>query len=204
MKNDAVKVVALQDIAETRLGYSFRAAVTNAPDGDVAVVQIKNVHPQRGIDWSALANTSLTGRKKPDWLQPGDVLFAARGSRNIAVCVGEVPGKAVCAPQFYLVRIRDSAVLPEYLAWYINEAPAQRYLAQSAEGTLVTSIRRAVLEALPVPVPGVERQQIIAHLATAARHEKLLTEQLIRNREQQLRLVAHGLIQQVLSGEEPL
>ena len=195
MKDDAIKVVPLKEVAKACLGYSFRGAVKDVPDGDVAVVQIKNTDPERGVDWSALIKTVLPGRKKPEWLQAGDVLFTARGNRNVAVHIDQVSGRAVCAPHFYLLRTSGDAILPAYLAWYINESPAQRYFAQSAEGTLITSIRRGVLEELPVPVPSMERQQMIANLVAAARHEKQLTEQLIRNRDQQLKLVALGLIQ---------
>lgn len=185
----------VKDVAEARLGYPFRGAIKDTSGGEVAVVQIKNTDPERGVDWEMLVKTTLPGRKQPDWLQAGDVLFIARGNRNVAVYVDEVPGQVVCAPQFYLLRMRNNAVLPEYLAWYINEFPAQCYFAQSAEGTLITSIRRGVLEALPVPIPSLERQQLIVKLAAAASREKLLTEQLIRNREQQLKLIARGLIQ---------
>ncbi len=195
-KSATATITTLKIIAQARLGYHFRGAIKDTPDVDSAGVQIKNVDPVHDIDWPALVNTSLTGRKEPDWLQPGDVLFVARGSRNIAVCFDEMPGKAVCAPRYYLLRTRDNTVLPEYLAWYINKAPAQRYFAQSAERSFIISIRRAVLEELPVSVLGLATQRTIAHLAVAARREKLITEQLIRNREQLLRLVAQGSIQQ--------
>ena len=48
-----------------------------------------------------------------------------------------------------------------------------------------------------MPVPSLDRQQLIVDLVAAARREKQLTEQLIRNREQQLMLVARDLIQLV-------
>jgi hypothetical protein len=195
MEYDAVKDVQLKHLAEARLGYPFRGAVKEVPSGRVAVVQIKNVDPEQGVDWHALVRTELTGRKRPDWLRSGDVLFAARGNRNVAVLVDQPPDNAVCAPQFYLLRINSGHVLPEYLAWYLNQAPAQRYFALSAEGTFITSIRRAVLEALPIPVPSMERQHLIARLSDAVARERRLTEQLLRNREQQLRLVATGLIE---------
>ena len=197
MRNDAVKIEQLVDVAMARPGYPFRGAVEEVSGGEVGVVQIKNANPEYGIDWSELVRTNLPGRRKPDWLQTGDVLFTARGNRNVAIHVDQAPGQVVCAPHFYLLRTLDDRVLPAYLAWYINEVPAQRYLAQSAEGSVITSIRRAVLEALPVPVPSLDRQQLIVDLVAAARREKQLTEQLIRNREQQLMLVARDLIQLV-------
>lgn len=195
MSNDAVHIAQLQDLAEARPGYPFRGAVKEAAEGDVAVVQIRNADPERGVDWDAVVRTTLTGRKQPDWLRPGDVLFAARGNRNVSIYIDQVAGQAVCAPQFFLLRVKGESVLPPYLAWYLNQGPAQRYFEASAEGSFITSIRRAVLEALPVPLPSIERQRLIANLADAARREKELTEKLIRNREQQLRLVAFDLIE---------
>lgn len=196
MVDDAKKIVTLAEVAEASLGYPFRGAVKEVPDGDVAVVQIRNADPERGVDWGAVVRTTLTGRKEPDWLRAGDVLFAARGNRNVAVYIDQVAGRAVSAPQFFLLRVRGEAVLPPYLAWYLNQAPAQRYFETSAEGTYnTTSIRRAELEQLPVPLPSIERQRLIAKLADTARREKELTEQLNRNREKQLRLVAFDLIE---------
>jgi hypothetical protein len=82
------------------------------------VVHIRDADADKGIDWPALVRTELQGRKDPDWLRTGDILFAARGNRNFAVCVGEPPLKAVCSPHFFLVRVnRDSAATPEFLAW---------------------------------------------------------------------------------------
>lgn len=182
-------------LADIRLGHPFRGPVREVANGEVAVVQLKNADPDRGVDWPALVRTTLFGRKQPDWLQTDDVLFAARGNRNLALHMDEVPGPAVCAPQFYLLRVRSENVLPAYLTWYLNQQPAQRYFAQSAEGTLITSIRRPVLEALPIPVPRIDRQHLIARLNNAVSKEKRVTEQLLRNREQQLRLVATGLIE---------
>jgi hypothetical protein len=195
MSDDAVTVARLGDVTEVRPGYPFRGAISDAPGGEVSVVQIKNVDPERGVDWGALLRTALAGRKQPDWLQGGDVLFIARGNRNVAVYLDEVSSQAVCAPQFYLLRVKGDLVLPAYLAWYLNEGPAQRYFEQSAEGSVVTSIRRQILEALPLPIPNLERQQVIVNLVDTARREKQITKQLIRNREQQLALVARSLIE---------
>ena len=194
MVNDAIATAHLGDVAEARPGYPFRGAIESVPVGEVAVVQIKNADPEQGVDWEALVNTTPTGRKSPDWLRGGDVLFIARGNRNVAVHLDQVPVPAVCAPQFYLLRVKGNLVLPAYLAWYLNEGPAQRYFEQSAEGSVVTSIRRQVLESLPLPIPNLERQQLIVDMVAAARREKQLTEQLIRNREQQLMLLARDLI----------
>jgi len=185
----------LGDLTAITAGYPIRDAVRDVPGGDVAVVQIRNVAVDTGVDWPTVARTRLTGRREPDWLKPGDVLFAARGQRNVAVCLDQPPAHAVCSPHFFLIRVKDSKhALPEFLAWQMNLPPAQRYFEQSATGSYIKSIRRKVLETLPVLIPSLDRQRLLVRLARAARREKHLTQQLMENRQRELDLVARDVL----------
>ena len=185
----------LQELASISAGHPIRDAVRNIPGGEIAVVQIKNVDAETGVDWSEVARTHLTGRREPDWLKSGDVLFSARGGRNVAVCMDQPPPKAIASPHFFLIRIKTSkAVLPEFIAWQMNMPSAQQYFAQSATGSYIKSIRREVLERLPVLIPSLERQRLLVRLAQAAQREKEILEQLIENRRQELELVAGELL----------
>lgn len=187
--------VTIREVADVLAGHPIRGAVQEIPGGDVAVVQLRNVQPDSGIDWSSVTRSRLTGRREPDWLRPGDVIFAARGHRNVAALVESPPDRAVCSPHFFLLRVKHPGnVLPEFLAWQINSSDAQRYFAQAATGSNITSIRRQDLEAMPVPLPPLERQRLLARLGQAVRRERALLEQLIRNRERELDLVARDLL----------
>jgi hypothetical protein len=188
------EIVDLKDVAEVTAGYPIRGSVSDMPSGDVAVVQLKNVTSDTAVDWSSVIRTRLEGRRDPDWLKPGDVIFSARGYRNVAALIESPPARAVCSPHFFLLRVkRTGSVLPEFIAWQINQPDAQRYLAQSAEGSNIPSIRRQVLEQMPVRLPSMERQRTLARLGQTARREKELLERLIKNRERELDLVARDL-----------
>ncbi|PPC99387.1 MAG: hypothetical protein CTY31_10585 [Hyphomicrobium sp.] len=185
----------LQDTAQIKPGHPFRGAIEALPDGDAAVVHIRDADPNKGIDWPALVRTELQGRKDPDWLRAGDILFAARGNRNFAACVGEPPVKAVCSPHFFVVRINPgSPATPEFVTWLLNQPEAQKYFAQSAEGTFITSIRRQVLEDIPLTLPPLPLQRTIIALHHAALREKELLEQLIANRQQQLNIISKQIL----------
>jgi hypothetical protein len=96
-----------------------------------------------------------------------------------------------------LIRVKDDkSTIPEFLAWQMNLAPAQRYFEQSATGSYITSIRRQVLETLPVLIPSLDRQRLLVSLAEAAKREKHLMERLIENRQRELDLVAQELLDQ--------
>ncbi|MBK9028816.1 MAG: restriction endonuclease subunit S [Propionivibrio sp.] len=187
----------LSDLVELRAGHPFRGSVPEAADGNAYALQMRDVSPEAGVAWGGLVRTGLDTRKSPDWLQRGDVVFVARGMRNYALCMDEVPMPTVCSQYFFLLRVRSApllpSLLPEFLAWQINRAPAQRYLASNAEGSDQLSIRRGVLEDLPLVVPPIEQQQRIVALGDAARRERQLLEQLIFNGEKQLDALAYEL-----------
>ncbi len=189
-------IVTVAEITSLQAGYPFRGAIEELPDGDVRVVQMKDVDPETGVDWRGAIRTSLGGRKHPDWLRSGDVLFVAKGARFYAVCVDEPPARAVCAPAFFHLRVKAPAsVDPAFLAWQINQPPFQRQLQQAAEGSGQLSIRRPVLEALSLHIPSMRQQRGIAALADLARRERQALHRLIRNRELQLHALAEGLSQ---------
>ena len=187
----------LSDFVELRAGHSFRGSVPASVDGNAYALQMRDVSPDAGVAWGGLVRTELDTRKSPDWLQRGDVIFVARGMRNYALCMDEVSKPTVCSQYFFLLRVKSSPpsppLMPEFLAWQINRAPAQCYLIKNAEGSDQLSIRRGVLEDLPLVVPPIEQQQRIVALSNVARRERQLLEQLILNGEKQLDALAYEL-----------
>ena len=171
MPLDALRI-ELAEVAQLQAGYPFRTTVEEVPDGDVHVIQMKDVSPHLGVEWSGVIRTRLAGRKQPDWIVDGDILFAAKGARFYAACVAGALPNAVCVPAFFHVRVRREAALdPEFLAWQINQMPCQRQLLQAAEGSSLLSIRRAVLEQLVLAVPPIaEQRRIVAEINAKLRY----------------------------------
>ncbi len=183
----------LTNHVDVQAGHPFRGSVPEDPAGNAYALQMRDVSPEGVADWTALTRTSLDRHKSAEWLRPGDVVFVARGMRNYALCLADIPVPTVCSQYFFLLRVRSPALLPEFLAWQINRAPAQRYLAKSAEGSDQLSIRRGVLEALPLVIPSLEQQRRIVAFARDAHRERQVLEALLRNREIQLDALAFEL-----------
>jgi hypothetical protein len=110
MPFDANKRI-LGELALVQAGYPFRTTVEEVPGGDVHVIQMKDVSAELGVDWSAVMRTRLAGRKRPDWIVDGDILFAAKGARFYAACVGAALPNAVCVPAFFHLRVRPETAL---------------------------------------------------------------------------------------------
>ena len=89
-------------------------------------------------------------------LKDSDLLFIAKGSRNVAVIYRESSGKAVASSTFLVLRILDeqkSHVLSEYLMWFINHPRTQEKLKGIAKGSGIQSVALSDLANMEVLVP---------------------------------------------------
>lgn len=184
----------LREIAQISAGHPIRGAVDDLATGDVALLQIRDIDPGSGVAWSDALRVTPPGKRRPNYLMPGDVVFTSRGARNLAAAVMDVPCAAICAPSLFVIRLDPKrGCLPEYLAWFMNQRPAQDYFLRSATGTSILNIRREVIEQLIVYMPSLHLQRAIIEFSTAARLEREALRGLIKNREQQMEALALGL-----------
>lgn len=167
-------------------GHPLRGRIEHAPKGDVRLIRMKDVDPETGIDGSQLYRVVLTGRKKPDFLRRGDILFVGRGYRIFAVMVDRDLPDTVAGPHFFIIRVKKSRtdLRPDYLCWYLNHTQAQRYFFRHVAGTALPHINRGTLEQLPVIVPPVAVQAQIVKAHECRLREKALLETLIAKKKQ--------------------
>jgi restriction endonuclease S subunit len=187
----------LKYLANISAGHPFRGKIPEAPNSGIIAIQMKDASAQFGVNWSDCIETEPTGRRG-DFLQAGDILVTARGNRNYAVLIDHTlnaTGKqAIAAPQFFIVRTNSNHVLPDYLCWFFNQPPSQRYFDLNSEGTLTKALKRSALEEISIPVPDLAKQCAIVGLVKTLQHELQLIEQIRRNGEQMLAAIANQLV----------
>ncbi len=193
MISHRAKMTTLAEVAEIAAGHPLRSGVDEFPPGETGVIQMRNVDSEAGIDWANVSRIELPPARRIEFLNQGDVIFSTRGARTYAVALVPVPFPAVCSPHFFVVRVRGPAVEPRFLAWQINQAPAQEYLQREATGSHILNIRREVIERLEIMIPSLTRQAAIVAFAEEAIREKRLLSALIENRQQQMNALAAGL-----------
>jgi restriction endonuclease S subunit len=185
----------LKHIATIRAGHAFRGKIEEIPTGNTRVIQMKDVDAERGIDWNGLVVTDLPGRKQPDWLKNADLLFAARGNRNCALLLEDVPFDTVLSPHFFHLTVkREAKVLPGFLTWQINQEPIQQYLQKSSHGSMVQAIGRQVLEEMPLAIPPLEKQHAVMALNDAWHQERRVMAALTGNMQRTMT----GIVRQML------
>ncbi len=119
-------------------------------------------------------------------LRDGDVLFAAKGTKNFAAVFENHNKPAVASTSFFVIRLTDKKVLPEYFAWFLNSHSSQTLLKGQAIGTSIASISKVVLEELEISIPSIETQKAILQITKLRNKEKGLKQKIETLREKQI------------------
>jgi restriction endonuclease S subunit len=188
----------LKQIAKVRAGYPFRGRIEPVPDGRTRVVQIRDVLSSGEVSLDGLIRTEVEDRRGEHLLRKGDVLFISRGTRRHAAAVTGEPDGVIASGQLFVLT-PGPGVLPEFLAWLINQRPAQQYLGENAAGSNVRIITRPVLEHLRVDIPPLETQQKIVGVHKLSLREQTLLAAIA---ERRARLVEESLLRSLKNSNE--
>ena len=175
----------LGNLAEIRVGHSFRSRIEDDPQGDIRVLQIRDVKAGTGIQPESLPRVAWSVAEKPSLLKSGDVVLPSRGDRYDAALIRS-NAPMLASGQLYIVRPSHSGLTPEYLCWYLNQPESRSYILKNRAGTGIPTLSRAVLGDLSVPVPSLETQHKIVELQQLWEKEQFLTRQLLSNRQNML------------------
>lgn len=189
-------MINLTQVCGISSGYPFWGKIEESNESNVKVVQMKDVSLDNPINWSECLTVELNGRRAPDYLRSGDILFVARGNRNYAVKIDEIPDgiQAVASPHFFVIGVQDTSLTPDFLTWFLNQTPCQNYFEQNAEGTMAKSIRRSVLEQTPIAIPSLQKQAAIVKLHKSHIQHNYVIQQLLANSNQMMSAIATDLM----------
>lgn len=178
-------------MADIQSGYITRGKIEADEAGTHFLLQARDVDADR---LTFRTETFLRFNPKMSrndvLLQANDLLFMTRGSRNYTILINDMPGPALAAASFFIIRVHRKDVLPAYLFWYLNQAPVDSYLQQhSGRGVNMPVVRRTVLENVPVPIPPFAVQEKVAGLDGLLRDELELLRKLSEKRKEQISAV---------------
>ena len=186
----------LKDIYEIRTGYQFRSKIEpDKKNGNVDVIQIKNVDDFHRVDTSELTRVSMS---KPSryLVQPHDILFLSRG-RMFASVVPKLENETIVAGYFFVLRATENNN-PHYVSWYLNGPKFQHYTKSLNVGRQhMAVISRSNFQELAIPLPPLEIQHEIVRLNQLMVEEATLLDQLKAKRAELVR----GICNQLASGE---
>lgn len=173
----------LSQIADIHVGYLFRSRIEHTPDGSYQVIQMGDIDPDETINWENMTRTDLDSIKSVFLVEKGDILFKAKGSSHSAVLVDRTAENIIASSFFHIIRTKNNAVIPEFLAWYINQSPSQQHFTRMAAGTGIRYINRSNLGELEIVIPSLETQTKLVELFRLGQREKQLINEIQKKRE---------------------
>ena len=194
------KTFFLKEIAEIRSGYLFSSRIQNEKQGNVKIIQLKDMDDLGRLRYKELVTVKMDNPKELYLLKKGDVLFKAKSNKNLAGVVDKDIGTVIPTAHYFIIKLITPLVLPGYLAWFINQKPARKYLEMTSEGThTVRIVKKKVLEDMEVVVPSLAIQGKIIQLYRLFFKEEEIMKQLLHKRKQfiekaLLKTLENGLI----------
>jgi len=113
----------------------------------------------------------------------GDVVVRLREPVT-AVCIDESSKGMIIPSLMSIVRVKNSMVDSEFLAYYINSNTAQRMLEKKIKGTTIPAVKTKDLEDIEVILPSLEEQKRVVAFMKLSEEEMQLLDKLKKEKEQ--------------------
>lgn len=166
-------------------GYSFREKIEHNPSGSIGILQMKDINNNYlSFNYFNIDKVSNITFKDKFYLQKNDILFVTKGINNYAIAIDNVNTKIVPSATFFVIRVDEKKIIPEYLVWYINQQVAQSYLSEKKAGTYVPNLNKQDILELPIKLPPIKIQKYIAKTAILLNKEVEILERIKTNRKE--------------------
>ena len=176
---EGARVLPLAECAEVLPGFSVRGRMEHDPRGTHQLILTRHLTEGIPYTYKPAHDLRITPHTDPSSYQvrAGDVLFMSRGDKNRAWVLAEVHQPSIAPVSFYVLRPKP-ALDGGYLAWYLNQTPAQTALDKVRTGAGTPLIQREAFKALTVVVPLLGLQRDIAMLSVLLAREHDLRQRL--------------------------
>lgn len=165
----------LDNLVEIQPGYQARGKIIESPIGSHLLLQAKDI-----INESLTWDTSI--KFDPDLnpdryrIKHNDILFIARGYENKAYLANNPPDNLLASNIFYIIKPQE--IHPGFLAWWLNQKPAQAYFAQFQVKMGFAYLSKKNLSNLKIPLPPRETQEKIAAVQELWERENSLSNEI--------------------------
>lgn len=179
----------LNNLAEIKSGYTFRERVVSVENGDVFVIQPKDLSD---FSYSKMARINLFKNMRKHLLEKGDVLLSNRGNFWAITYDGKYP--AIGSGGFFIIQVNNNRILPEYLSLFLNSDLAQRTFLRLQESMTIPALTRTQIADIEIPIPSIKNQQKLIEFERLQKKEYNLIESLLSLKKQRLNAIIKGVI----------
>lgn len=186
---DSSDKFSLQEVAHIQAGYLSRGRIAAIPDGSHRLIQAKDVSQSNGVQVATAIR--FHPERSPDVYEVtrGDILLVARGNIHDAHLVIAELKNTLASSIFHIIRPKKDAVLPAYLAWWLNQPDAQAEIHAAAGGTGISYLSRPAVERLQVICPPRSVQERIVKTLDLWKRQKAIQAAIDSRRENMIQFL---------------
>lgn len=181
----------INQIAGIKAGFLFKEGISADKEGNVSVIQLKDLDEQGILDLSKLQRITLANIDSKNFLAMGDVLLKAKTNHPVAGVIREQLPSTIATAHYFIISVKNENILPGYLAWYLNQHPAQVFFNRNSGGTRIQVINKQTLGDLEVLIPDMETQKKIVKVFRLHQREQELIENI---KEEKHKLISAQLL----------
>jgi len=161
MKNNISNPMSLGTIT-TSVKRGLSSSYLKDGDTEVRVVKAKDINESgflniENVDTHEVKSTAALKKAQ---LEKNDVLITLKGSSFKVALVPEQAQDFVVSANIIALTIGDQ-IRPEIVAWYLTSPMGVHQLQKCAAGTALMSLNTTQLLEIEIPIPSLEKQEII-------------------------------------------
>ena len=191
----------LKEIASIQMGYAFRSRLELDNQGNVNVIQMKDIKGNGVIDLTELTRVNIPYIKEHHWVKDNDIILRSRGRTTTSAIVKNAFNILIVTAPLLVIRTNSNLILPAYLAWFINQPSSQIYLSSHARGSSVLMVSIEAVSLLEVILPSLGLQRKVVELSNLADKEQELLKLLAAKRQQYINRVLMQMTKKGIEGE---
>lgn len=164
----------LKDVAS----FFFGNHISDLSKEGVKYLQVKNFDEYGNFLDNVEQFVSYDEIGKLGLLKEGDVLFVGKGMKFFAYKYEQSIGAAVASSIFYIIRVDQSEILPDYLVCLLNHPKSMTYFNGVSAGSSIPSIRKSELGNFELTLPPLDMQAKIVDMYLLHKKELEILSQL--------------------------
>lgn len=184
----------LGTIARIQAGYQERTDSRDYNSNMFRIVQGGDINECNRVDWFRLKAYTINRDFSNYIIKKNDILILARGENHKAIFIDKNEKNTIAGHSFYILRIKDKDILPQYLHIILNSRDIQGQLCLLSGGAIVSFIRKNALESVKIPVPDITIQEQIISTYDLIRRKKQIISMLEKKYDRILTGTIHNML----------
>ncbi|MCJ2030379.1 restriction endonuclease subunit S [Methylobacterium sp. J-043] len=193
----------LGEVAAFKNGLNF----TKSSKGEIIkIVGVKDFQRNFYVPTGQLETVQIDGKLSSDYeLRAGDILTVrSNGNKQLigrCILANDVPDKTSHSGFTIRIRAISKDALSIYLNYFLKSKASRDALIESGDGANISSLNQQALSALPVSLPPISEQQVLADNIQALEAETKSLEILYRRKLACLTELKQIILQKAFAGE---